>query len=216
MNSIQILQISFLISASSFIILFAIFYFLLKRKHNIKKQLVGEDYSNLDLLSTAIKDDKFLVFLYLNEKTLIKPIEIIKDKILGYCFIKNINKEFEISELKNIVIKDSAYSIECSFYDDGLGNIKKILNQACNAKQLVCIRYQRPSKPDLQVNSLTGKRYFNGLKRGEVSIRTIGLIQNISNKNISQIEYITAFCNTKEEERTFKINRIKKVSVLNI
>jgi hypothetical protein len=216
MNSIQILQISFLIFASSFIIIFAVFYFLLKRKHNIKQQLVSEDYSNLDLIATTIKDDKFLVFLYLNEKTLIKPIEIIKDKILGYCFIKNINKEFEISELKNIVIKDSAYSIEYSFYDDGLGNIKKILNQASNAKQLVCIRYQRPSKPDLQVNSLTGKRYFNGLKRGEVSIRTIGLIQNITNKNISQIEYITAFCNTKEEERTFKINRIKKVSVLNI
>lgn len=156
-----------------------------------------------------------MLFSYLNEIYLVKPMEIINETLKAYCYIKNIESEFKIVEINDIKIKENAYSFEYSYYD-GIYNIKDILDKACDLNQIVCIKYQRRSKPDLPINTLTGKRYFNGLNRGEISIRTISNIKRSTINYNNYDDYIVAYCHTKNEERTFKVKRIKKVSILNI
>lgn len=206
----------FTIFASVCVIIYTLNYLLLIKKARSKKIGSGLNRSNLDLISSSVINKSFLVLSYLNEKTIIKPLQITNDSLIAYCYLKNIEREFKIIEVKDIVIKETAFSIEYSYYDDGIENIKEVLNKASSEKQFVCIKYQRPSKPDLQINPSTGRRYYNGLKRGEISIRTINDIKASMNSYNTDNDYITAYCNTKNEERTFKIKRIKKVSVLNL
>ncbi len=198
------------------VIIYTLKYLLFNKKVGttiIKSELIT---SNLDILSSSVINKSFLVISYINETTIIMPLQITSDTLIAYCYIKNMERVFKIIEIKDIVVKETAYSIEYSYYDDGIENIKEVLNKASSEKQFVCIKYQRPSKPDLQMNPSTGKRYYNGLKHGEVSIRTINDIKVSRNSYNTDNDYITAFCNNRNEERTFKIKRIKKVSVLNI
>lgn len=206
----------FTIFAGVCVIIYTLNYLLLIKKARSKKIGSGLNRSNLDLISSSVINKSFLVLSYLNEKTIIKPLQITNDSLIAYCYLKNIEREFKIIEVKDIVIKETAFSIEYSYYDDGIENIKEVLNKASSEKQFVCIKYQRPSKPDLQINSSTGRRYYNGLKRGEISIRTINDIKASTNSYNTDNDYITAYCNTKNEERTFKVKRIKKVSILNL
>lgn len=206
----------FTIFAGVCVIIYTLKYLLLIKKARSKKIGSGLNRSNLDLISSSVINKSFLVLSYLNEKTIIKPLQITNDSLIAYCYLKNIEREFKIIEVKDIVIKETAFSIEYSYYDDGIEDIKEVLNKASSEKQFVCIKYQRPSKPDLQINSSTGRRYYNGLKRGEISIRTINDIKASTNSYNTDNDYITAYCNTKNEERTFKVKRIKKVSILNL
>ncbi len=201
-----------IIIASVGFVAFALKFLLLNKKGNLKFEK-NIELSEINLIAFSIKNEKFLFFSYLNETFMVKPIEIVNDTLKAYCYIKNIEREFKIIEIYDIEIKENAYSFEYSYYDNGIFNIKDILDKACDMNQIVCIKYQRPSKPDLQINPLTGKRYFNGLNRGEISIRTISnLKRSINNYD----DYIVAYCHTKNEERTFKVKRIKKVSILNM
>ena len=223
-NSISLLSKTLYISTILIILLFSIFYLFINKQYRSRRTKELFDSTSISVINSSIIDERFLVFSYLNEKTIVKPIEIVNNILKAYCYIKNCENLYEIVKIKDIEIKNKAYSIEYSYYDSGIEIIKDLLNQASISNNFVCIRYQRPTMPDLQINSSTGKRYFNGLKKGEVSIRTISNIKNRTNTlNIESFinydsykEYITAYCHSKNEERTFKVNRIKKVSVLNI
>lgn len=109
------------------VIIYIVKYLFLNKKEEtiiIENEL---NTSNLDILSSTVINNSFLVLSLINEKTIIKPLQITSDILTGYCYKKNIERAFIITEIKEIEVKENAYSIEYSYYEDGIEKIKEVL-----------------------------------------------------------------------------------------
>lgn len=182
-------------------------------------QIINPNVVSLDTLQKlfmASVTGKYVSFSINNEKTVFKPTYVYDHETSGFCYVKNDSRTFRVVDIDNVEIKDSYYSHQYYFNEtDGINEISSIINNAILQKKTIRIVYTKPGWVD----------YFTGeITEREESERTLSDIdlsvnllseEHIRSYNLDE-NYITGFCNTKEELRTFKFNRISRIEILDI
>lgn len=174
-------------------------------------------------LYTAIFSNKYLLLTINNEKTIVKPINTTEREIIVFCYIKNQERTFSISEIENIEIKDNYYTIRVAGPTIGIDQISNIVNTAIEYKKLIRMKYTRASWSSMLVDTETGELIIDNIE-AEESIRTVSNVQlainALTDEHIEAYRlnsnYLTAYCNKREEQRTFRFDRIGEIEILDI
>ena len=181
--------------------------------------------SNLKIekIHSAINSNKFISFTYKDRKTITKPIKVINKELVAFCFVKNKEIAFNVSDIKNINLKDNYYTLRVAGPVIGLDRITNAVNTAIDYSKYIRMKYTRAAWTNMEVDYETGELIQNSIE-AEESIRTINNIQlainvldqeHIDAYNLNE-NYITAYCNRREEQRTFKFDRIGEIEILDI
>lgn len=179
--------------------------------------------AKLEKIYSAINSNKYLSFSTNNEKTVVKPIRATKSELIAFCYIKNRERTFAIYEIKDIQIKDSYYTLRVAGPTIGIERIKNAVNTAINYHKLIRMKYTRSAWSSMLVDQETGELIVNNIE-AEESIRTINDVQmsinalaqeHIEQYNLNE-NYISAYCNKREEQRTFRFDRIGEIEILDL
>lgn len=179
--------------------------------------------AKLDKIYSAINSNKYLSFSTNNENTIVKPIRATKSDLIAFCYVKNRERTFTIYEIKDLQIKDSYYTLRVAGPTIGIERIKNAVNTAINYHKLIRMKYTRSAWSDMLVDQETGELIVNNIE-AEESIRTINDVQmsinalaqeHIEKYNLNE-NYITAYCNKREEQRTFRFDRIGEIEILDL
>lgn len=169
------------------------------------------------LIETAIKNSKYLSFIYNGKPTIIKPIRIIeKERLLGFCYVKNDEREFALYQMNTLSEKSQFFTSELTNKTIDVEKVKELIITAINYNKYLRIRYTRGA----WTNMITGE-----VKEAEQSLRTISGIglakdvleeEHVNQYNLNNDEHLNAFCNRDDVRKTFRFDRISEVAVLNI
>jgi hypothetical protein len=179
--------------------------------------------AKLDKIYSAINSNKYLSCKIGNEKTIIKPLRVSENELTAFCYVKNRERTFSIYELNNLEIKDSYYTLRVAGPTIGLDQITNAVNTAITYHKLIRMKYTRSSWTNMVVDEETGELLIDRIE-AEESIRTINDVQlsinalaqeHIEAYNLDS-NYITAYCNKREEKRTFRFDRIGEIEILNL
>jgi len=170
-----------------------------------------------DLIENAIESRKYLTFIYNGKPTIIKPIRIFeKERLLGFCYIKNSEREFDLYQMNSLREKLQLYTTELTDKTIEVEKVKELIITAIKYNKYLRIRYTRGAWTDM----ITGE-----VKEAEQSLRTISGIglakdvleeEQVSQYNLNNEEHLNAFCNRDDVRKTFRFDRINEVAVLNI
>lgn len=172
---------------------------------------------------SAINSGKYLSFNYGNEQTVVKPIKVSDDKLVAFCYVKNRERDFTLYNINNLSLKDSYYTLRVAGPIIGLDQITQAVNTAIVYHKLIRMKYTRSSWTNMIVDRETGELLIDRIEAKE-SVRTINDLQlainalaqeHIEAYNLNS-NYITAYCNKREEQRTFRFDRIGEIEILNI
>ncbi|MEZ0181912.1 hypothetical protein AB9T89_06675 [Flavobacterium oncorhynchi] len=185
--------------------------------------VTSENLSSFHKIFMAASTGKFVSFLIKNKKVVFKPINVNDSQVTGYCYIKNEVKTYLISEIENIEIKNNYYTIRVAGPTIGLDKISNIVNTAIEYKKYIRMKYTRATWNNMLVDIETGELIIDRIQ-AEESIRTINDVQlsinSLSEEHIQAYRlnsnYLTAYCNKREEQRTFRFDRIGEIEVLDI
>lgn len=185
--------------------------------------VTSEKLSSFHKIFMAACTGKFVSFLIKNKKVVFKPINVNDSQVTGYCYIKNEVKTYLISEIENIEIKNNYYTIRVAGPTIGLDKISNIVNTAIEYKKYIRMKYTRATWNNMLVDIETGELIIDRIQ-AEESIRTINDVQlsinSLSEEHIQAYRlnsnYLTAYCNKREEQRTFRFDRIGEIEVLDI
>jgi len=164
-------------------------------------------------ISIAIQTGKYISFKYEQEKTIVKPSANNGHIMTGYCYVKNNIREFEISKMENIHLKDNYCTLSLSFDKLGINNVANVMNIIIPNHKYVRMEYTRREWNSILVDSYTGK-LINNKTEAETCIRTISNIQ-LDTEGWGE-NYIHAYCHKREDERTFYFARISLLEILNL
>jgi hypothetical protein len=178
---------------------------------------------NYTKVYTALFTNKYLSLTIRNKKTIVKPIRTTEKEVVAFCYVKNQEQIFSIIELENIEIKDNYYTIRVAGPTIGLDKISNIVNTAIDYKKLIRMKYTRASWNSMLVDTETGELIIDKIE-AEESVRTVNDVQlsinSLSEEHIQSYRlnsnYLTAYCNKREEQRTFRFDRIGEIEILNI
>lgn len=176
------------------------------------------------LFDNAIRSGKYIACICDEQPTIIKPISIEGNLLNCHCYVKNTDRQLQISRIKEAIMRDAAFAVEAKGPSLGVERIKEIVQTAIRYRKYIRIRYTKRAWPELIVDDETGKIHFLQLNPSEVSIRTISNVHmaadildvNEAGNFWINDNYITAYCNLRDEQRTFKFNRISEIAILNI
>jgi hypothetical protein len=170
-----------------------------------------------NLIETAIKNSKYVSFIYNGKPTITKPIRFIgQDKLLAFCYVKNIEREFELYHVNSLSEKSLLYTTELTSQTIDLEKVKGLIRMAIKYNKFLRMRYTRGSWTDL----VTGE-----FKDAEQSLRTISGIglakdvleeEHVNQYNLTNDTHLNAFCNRDDVRKTFRFDRINEIAVLNI
>jgi hypothetical protein len=175
-------------------------------------------------ISLCIERNQFFSFEYEGKPVLMKPERLVSSVVSGFCYIKNSTRDFRISNISKPVIKDKAFVVEAKGPVIGIERIRDIVNTGIKYKKFIRIRYTKRAWSHRDFDPETGEMYFVKITESEVSVRTISNVQ-MSAEALREDEeipywvndnYITAYCNLRDEQRTFKFDRISEIALLNI
>jgi len=177
----------------------------------------------LDQINSAINSKKYLSFKYLNVQTITKPIKISETELIAFCYIKNCEKVFDIYEMSNVILKDNYFTLRVAGPVIGLDSVTSVVNTAIDYQKHIRMKYTRASWTNMFVDPETGELLLDKIE-AEESVRTINNIQlSINSLTKEYIElyrlnssYITAYCNKRDEQRTFRFDRIGEIEILDI
>ena len=179
--------------------------------------------AKLDKIYSAINSNKYLSFKFDKENTVVKPIKLAEDKLTAFCFVKNRERNFPIYNITELTLKDTYYTLRVAGPTIGLEQITNAVNTAIIYHKLIRMKYTRSSWTNMVVDRETGELMIDRIE-AEESIRTINDVQlsinalaqeHIEAYNLNS-NYITAYCNKREEQRTFRFDRIGEIEILNI
>lgn len=179
--------------------------------------------SKLDSINNAIISNQFLTFIYQGSPTIIKPIKATETQLTGYCFVKNLERIFIISDISKLLIKSNYYTLRIAGPSIGLDKISSVVNTAIRYQRFIRMKYTRATWNNYIVNTETGELMLDRIE-AEESIRTITNVELAVNAlteehimvyNINN-NYITAFCNKRNEKRTFRFDRIGEIEILDL
>jgi hypothetical protein len=179
--------------------------------------------SKLDKIYSAINSGKYLSFKFKNEQSVVKPIKVSDDKLFAFCYVKNRDRDFSLYQINDLCLKDSYYTLRVAGPTIGLDQITQAVNTAIVYHKLIRMKYTRSSWTNMIVDRETGELLIDRIE-AEESVRTINDVQlsinalaqeHIEAYNLNS-NYITAYCNKREEQRTFRFDRIGEIEILNI
>lgn len=177
----------------------------------------------LEQINSSIKLNKFLSFKYNDSKTIVKPLKATETTLTAFCYIKNAEKYFDIYNISDLHQKDKYFTLRVAGPSIGLDQITTVVNTAINYHRHIRMKYTRRTWNNMLVDIETGELLIDRVE-AEESIRTINNVQlsinalaqeHIENYRLDN-NYITAYCNKREEQRTFKFERIGEIEILDI
>lgn len=199
----------------------------------IEKQVVDEEIQiinsslgsldKLQKLMMASLTRKFISCNVNNEKTIFHPTYVYDHETSGFCYVKNEVKSFTIADMENIEIKDNYYTQQIAGHRITVEQISNIVNTAIDYQKYIRMKYTRAGWRSVYVDIETGELIEEKIT-SEESIRTISDVQlsinvldqeHIQNYRLNS-NYITAYCHKREEQRTFKFDRISEIEILDI
>lgn len=199
----------------------------------IEEQVVDEEIQiinptavsldKLQKLFMASVTGKFISCSINNEKAIFQPAYVYDHETSGFCYVKNVSRTFRIADMENIEVKDNYYAQQISGHQINVEQISNIVNTAIDYQKYIRMRYTRIGWRNNYVDTETGE-YFENIVEAEESIRTISDVQlsinaldqeHIQNYRLNS-NYLTAYCHKREEQRTFKFDRISEIEILDI
>jgi len=177
----------------------------------------------LEKIYSAINSNKYLSFKFENETTVVKPIRITDNELIAFCYVKNRERTFLVYDTTDLEIKDSYYTLRVAGPAIGIDQITNAVNTAISYHKLIRMKYTRSSWSSMLVDEETGELLIDRIE-AEESIRTINDVQlsinALAQEHIDAYRlnsnYITAYCNKREEQRTFRFDRIGEIEILNL
>lgn len=177
----------------------------------------------LSEIMSAFQLQKFLSFSYGGRPTIAKPVSKTTTHITAYCYVKNAERTFAINKMHGVNLKDNYFTVRVAGPTIGLSNVSNAVNTAINYQKHIRIKYTRIAWSNILVDRDTGELILNKVD-AEESVRTINDVQlsinALSSEHISAYRlddnYITAYCNKREEQRTFRFDRIGEIEILDI
>lgn len=184
---------------------------------------VNKSNAKLEKIYSATNSNRYLSLTINNEKTIMKPLRFSNDELTGFCYVKNRERTFSIYAISNLEIKDSYYTLRVAGPTIGLDQITNAVNTGITYRRIIRMKYTRSSWTNMFVDRETGELLINRIE-AEESIRTINDVQlsinTLAQEHIETYKldsnYITAYCNKREEKRTFRFDRIGEIEILNI
>jgi predicted DNA-binding transcriptional regulator YafY len=176
-----------------------------------------------DLINLALQSNKYLSFIYHGAATIAKPIRTIEGTLTAFCYVKNRERSFNIYEISNLHLKNSYFTLRLAGPAIGLDMITNAVNTGINYQKHIRMKYTRAAWANMFVDQETGELIQDRVE-AEESIRTINNIQLAVNVlaqeqivayNLDN-NYITAYCNRREEQRIFRFDRIGEIEILDI
>jgi hypothetical protein len=177
------------------------------------------------IVKQAINTGKFISCKFSADSvyTILQPESFDGKTLNCYCYLKNRKRELGVKELTDLIIRDQPFLIRING-EIGVEEIKRVVNDAIQNKKLIRMKYTRSSWTEQIVDEETGEIILNHTE-AEQSLRTISDVNysiNVLNEehfaqyNLNSEDYITAFCHKREEQRTFRFDRINELEILNI
>ena len=177
----------------------------------------------LVIIDSVITKSGYLTFAYQGSTTVVKPIKVIDSDLHAFCYVKNIGKVFDIYEMSDLNAKENYFTLRVAGPTIGIDKISNAVSTAINYKKHIRMKYTRASWNQMGVDPLTGELIMNRTE-AEESIRTINNVQlsinalaedQINAYNLNS-NHITAYCNKREEQRTFRFDRIGQIEILDL
>ena len=178
---------------------------------------------NQDLVITAINNNHFISFIYFGTPTIVKPNTYRNGILNAYCYIKNSKLNFTVANILNPVIKQRPFTLEVTGPNLGIDRIVSVVNTAIQYHKFIRMNYTRSAWTSRQVDQSTGE-IITDFTDAEESTRTINNVQlaidaldqhTLRRYNLNK-NYITAYCNKREEQRTFRFDRISELAILDL
>ena len=146
-------------------------------------------------------------------------------QIKGYDYLLNIDVEKEEIESLDIVINEMKSECREKIYIDNLEALSTKLKSVCKNEDFECTSYINESIPnyldenvnielDIQAASITRKKIivsYQSISSG-TTVRTLRPYAIVTRNNM---KYLIAYCEQRNDIRTFKLTRIKSIEVLN-
>jgi hypothetical protein len=185
-----------------------------------KKQYTSTKY---EVFKIVIDKKQFISFDYEGIKTIVKPLRVNQSILSAYCYVKNIEKDFELIKIKSYNIKEKPFTVEATGPSLGIERAKDIVNTAIDYNRFIRMRYTRAAWTEMSIDEKTGEIIMDVIE-AEESIRTIGNIRpsvdELNEEHINRYSlnenHITAFCFRKDAKRTFRFDRISELAILNL
>jgi len=177
----------------------------------------------LEQINSSIKLNKFLSFKYKNSKTIVKPLNATETTLTAFCYIKNSERLFHIYNISDLHQKDKYFTLRVAGPSIGLDQITTVVNTAIIYHMHIRMKYTRRTWNNMLVDLETGELIIDRVE-AEESIRTINDVElsinalaqeHIENYRLNN-NYITAYCNKRQEQRTFKFERISEIEILDL
>ena len=177
----------------------------------------------LTLIEWAINSNRYLSFTYQGLTTISKPLRTTDSEVTVFCYVKNSESIFNIRDLSNLNVKDNYYTLRIAGPVIGLNGIVNAVNTAINYRKHIRMKYTRSSWTSMSIDPATREVILNQ-KDAEESVRTINnihlSINVLDQKHLTAYNldgnYITTYCNKREEQRTFRFDRIGEIEILDL
>lgn len=200
---------------------------------SIEKQIIDDEIQQIESPVKILNDfhkifmaasfGKYVSFSIDNKKIIFKPININDHEVTGFCYIKNEVMTYLIKTIKDVEIKNNYYTIRVAGPAIGLDKISNIVNTAIQYEKHIRMKYTRSSWQSMLADIETGELILNRIE-AEESTRTVSNVQlainALSENHIDtyrlNTNYLTAYCNKREEQRTFRFDRIGEIEILDL
>ncbi|MBU3658338.1 MAG: WYL domain-containing protein [Flavobacteriales bacterium] len=174
------------------------------------------------LIDFAINHNGFISLKTSGKYSIIKPNKIENSILFGFCYLKNLEVKYDINKLNDIVFREKPFLIKINGVTERK-DIKSFIIKYIGSKNPIRIKY---AKSTYRLNISYGETGEIILSEDERdSLRTITnfdfvsrvySFDKIKQYKLNDEDYISGFCNSKQELRTFKFDRIKDLEILNI
>jgi hypothetical protein len=174
------------------------------------------------LIHSVIENNQCMGFTYEEKPCLIKPWIVVGNRLKAYCYIKNENREFDISQMKEVRIKDKPFIVEAKGPSVGIEKMRWMVCMAIQYHRFVRIRYTRANWTTYLIDEQTGDVILDEAEATE-SIRTIShpgitgkTFKEYSLPEPSEGDSLKAWCHKTNWQEAFLFNRICEMAVLNL
>lgn len=171
--------------------------------------------TKLSKLFEASVTGKYASFVINGEKRLVKPTYVYDHEISGFCYVRNEVVTYPMEEIEDVEIKDNYFTLQYYNESNTLDRISEIIKDAIKQKKIIRIVYTKPGFVNLFTGEITER------EESERTLSDIGLsinvvpIEHIESYRLDE-NYVSGYCHTKEELRTFKFNRIERIEILDL
>jgi len=178
--------------------------------------------SQLDLIKKSIFLNQYLSFIYQGNPTITKPLKVAEFQMTAFCYVKNLERTFILSEISNLLLKSNYNTFKIDGPTIGFDRISNAINTSIKHNRFLRIKYTKAPWFRYKKDTQTGELILDK-KESETSVRTIMNVQLLKDSEVAKDlwftpneRHITAYCNMREEDRMFRFDRISEIEILDI